>query len=75
MPTLEQEYADARPKSRALHARAVAGMPSGVAHDGRAFAPFPFYVERAEGAELLDEGPEQPPRPRKDTEQDPSGTP
>jgi glutamate-1-semialdehyde 2,1-aminomutase len=50
MPTLEQEYADARPQSRALHARAVAGMPSGVAHDGRAFSPFPFYVERADGA-------------------------
>ena len=50
MPTIEQDYADARPKSRALHARAIARMPSGVAHDGRAFAPFPFYVARADGA-------------------------
>jgi len=50
MTTIEQEYADARPKSRALHARAAARMPSGVAHDGRAFAPFPFYVARADGA-------------------------
>jgi glutamate-1-semialdehyde 2,1-aminomutase len=50
MTTIEQEYADARPKSKALHARAVSRMPSGVAHDGRAFAPFPFYVARADGA-------------------------
>ena len=25
-------------------------MPSGVAHDGRVFSPFPFYVERADRA-------------------------
>ncbi len=25
-------------------------MPSGAAHDGRVFAPFPFYVARADGA-------------------------
>jgi glutamate-1-semialdehyde 2,1-aminomutase len=50
MPTLEQEYADARPRSRALHTRALAGMPSGISHDGRAITPFPFYVERADGA-------------------------
>ncbi len=54
MPTIEQEYAAARPKSRALHERARRSMPSGVAHDGRAFTPFPFYVERAEGARKWD---------------------
>jgi glutamate-1-semialdehyde 2,1-aminomutase len=48
--TIEQEYSDARPKSKALYERATTAMPSGAAHDGRVFSPFPFYVERAEGA-------------------------
>src|SRR5262245_13784775 len=52
--TIEQEYAQARPKSKALHERAARSMPSGVAHDGRAFSPFPFYVERADGARKWD---------------------
>jgi glutamate-1-semialdehyde 2,1-aminomutase len=50
MTSIEREYIDARPRSRALHERATAGMPNGVAHDGRLFSPFPFYVERADGA-------------------------
>jgi glutamate-1-semialdehyde 2,1-aminomutase len=54
MKTIEQEYADARPQSKALHERAIKRMPSGVAHDGRAFAPFPFYVARADGARKWD---------------------
>jgi len=54
MKTIEQDYADARPKSKALHERASQRMPSGVAHDGRAFAPFPFYVTRADGARKWD---------------------
>ena len=54
MKTIEQDYADARPKSKALHERAVQRMPSGVAHDGRSFAPFPFYVARADGARKWD---------------------
>jgi glutamate-1-semialdehyde 2,1-aminomutase len=52
--TLEEEYAEARPRSRALHVRAVASMPSGVVHDGRAITPFPFYVDRADGARKWD---------------------
>ncbi len=52
--TIEQEYAQARPKSKALYERAARSMPSGVAHDGRAFSPFPFYVERADGARKWD---------------------
>jgi glutamate-1-semialdehyde 2,1-aminomutase len=52
--TIEQEYAATRPRSRALHERAVAVMPSGIAHDGRAFAPFPFYVDRVDGARKWD---------------------
>jgi glutamate-1-semialdehyde 2,1-aminomutase len=53
-PTLEQEYAAARPKSKALYERALRSMPSGVAHDGRAISPFPFYVDRADGARKWD---------------------
>src|SRR5215510_15636559 len=48
--TIEQEYEAARPKSKALYERAKAMMPSGAAHDGRVFSPFPFYVSRADGA-------------------------
>jgi len=53
-PTIEQEYAAARPKSKALYERARQSMPSGAAHDGRVFSPFPFYVERADGARKWD---------------------
>jgi glutamate-1-semialdehyde 2,1-aminomutase len=52
--TIEEEYAAARPRSRALYARACESMPSGVAHDGRVFSPFPFYVDRAAGAHKWD---------------------
>jgi hypothetical protein len=48
--TIEQEDEAARPKSKALNERAKAMMPSGAAHDGRVFSPFPFYVARADGA-------------------------
>ena len=49
--TIEQESEAARPKSKgALRKRAKAMMPSGAAHDGRVFSPFPFYVARADGA-------------------------
>src|SRR6266850_4115229 len=54
MKTIEQEYAETRPKSRALYERARQSMPSGVAHDGRAIAPFPFYVDRADGPRKWD---------------------
>src|SRR5215813_1980603 len=54
MATIEQDYAEQRPKSKALHERAIKRMPSGVAHDGRSFSPFPFYVARADGARKWD---------------------
>jgi glutamate-1-semialdehyde 2,1-aminomutase len=50
MTSIEREYAETRARSRALYERAVQSMPSGAAHDGRVFSPFPFYVERADGA-------------------------
>ncbi|MDA0301443.1 MAG: aspartate aminotransferase family protein, partial [Chloroflexi bacterium] len=40
--------------SRALAARASTVFPSGVTHDARAFAPFPIYVERAQGPRKWD---------------------
>ena len=52
--SIEAEYGEARPKSRALYERACQLMPSGAAHDGRVFAPFPFYVARADGARKWD---------------------
>jgi glutamate-1-semialdehyde 2,1-aminomutase len=52
--TVEEEYAATRPRSRALHTRAQASMTGGIAHDGRAFSPFPFYVDRADGARKWD---------------------
>ena len=55
-PPIEQEYAAARPKSKALYERARAAMPNGAAHDGRVFAPFPFYVERAAGRPQVGRG-------------------
>ena len=52
--TVEQEYAKTRAKSRELWERAKASMPSGAAHDGRVFSPFPFYVDHADGARKWD---------------------
>jgi glutamate-1-semialdehyde 2,1-aminomutase len=52
--TVDQEYAATRPRSRELYARATTAMPSGAAHDGRVFSPFPFYIERADGARKWD---------------------
>ncbi|HEY8448949.1 MAG TPA: aminotransferase class III-fold pyridoxal phosphate-dependent enzyme, partial [Bacillota bacterium] len=54
MTGIEQEYIATRPKSRALYERARAVFPSGVTHDGRYMKPFPFYVDRAEGARKWD---------------------
>ena len=53
-PTIDAEYAEARPRSRELFHRAATLMPGGISHDGRAFTPFPFYVARADGARKWD---------------------
>jgi glutamate-1-semialdehyde 2,1-aminomutase len=45
--TIEQEYIDSHPASRALYLRAGEVLPSGVTHDGRYLQPFPIYAERA----------------------------
>lgn len=47
--TLTEAYEALTPGSAALSAKAKALMPSGVAHDGRNFDPYPLYVSRALG--------------------------
>jgi glutamate-1-semialdehyde 2,1-aminomutase len=48
--TIEEEYQETRKKSKSLYDRAGKVMPGGIEHDSRFIRPFPFYVERAEGA-------------------------
>ena len=52
--TIEEEYQETRKKSKSLYDRAGKVMPSGIEHDSRFIRPFPFYVERAEGARKWD---------------------
>lgn len=47
-------YRDARPISAALHERAKRVMPGGNTRSVLEFAPFPFRVVEASGAELID---------------------
>jgi glutamate-1-semialdehyde 2,1-aminomutase len=42
------------PGSARLHAEASRSLPSGIAHDSRNLAPYPIYVERAEGPRKWD---------------------
>jgi len=52
--TIEEEYQKTRKNSKRLYDRALKIMPSGIDHDARFIRPFPFYVERAEGARKWD---------------------
>ena len=52
--TLEQEFAETFPGSRARAMAAVEIFPSGVTHDGRYVKPFPLYAERADGSKKYD---------------------
>jgi glutamate-1-semialdehyde 2,1-aminomutase len=47
---LHDAYTDKNPRSAELSMAAEAAMAGGVAHDGRATAPFPLFVEAARGA-------------------------
>lgn len=47
---LETQYRTRFARSAALFAEAAGRFPGGVTHDGRWAAPFPLYIERAEGA-------------------------
>lgn len=52
--TITEEYQSTRKKSKSLYDRARKVMPSGIEHDARFMKPFPFYVERVEGARKWD---------------------
>lgn len=52
--TIEQEYIERHPSSRAQYERALKDFPSGVTHDVRYLKPFPIYVERAAGSKKWD---------------------
>ena len=47
--TLNDRYESLTPGSAALAAKALAVMPSGLAHDSRHFDPYPLYIQRASG--------------------------
>ncbi len=47
--TLTAAYQAMTPGSAALAAKAKTLLPSGIAHDGRNFDPYPLYVQRALG--------------------------
>jgi glutamate-1-semialdehyde 2,1-aminomutase len=47
--TLTSSYEAATPGSAALAQRARELLPSGIAHDGRHFDPYPLYIQRAQG--------------------------
>ncbi|MBI4185069.1 MAG: aminotransferase class III-fold pyridoxal phosphate-dependent enzyme [Proteobacteria bacterium] len=50
----DEEFAAARPTSRAMFSRACGVLAGGVSHQLRYQEPFPVYVERAEGARKWD---------------------
>ncbi len=52
--TIEQEYIEKHPASRARYERALKDFPSGVTHDVRYLKPFPIYIERAAGSKKWD---------------------
>jgi glutamate-1-semialdehyde 2,1-aminomutase len=54
MSLLVERFAAANPRSRTLHDRACALLPSGITHDVRRPDPFPLTILRAEGARKWD---------------------
>ncbi len=54
MPTPLDDYAARTPRSQAWFERARAVLPAGVSYGIRDLAPYPFYVERAQGSRLWD---------------------
>ena len=51
---LQGDYAAAHPSSEELYERALAALPGGNSRSQLYFDPFPFYVERSEGARIYD---------------------
>ncbi len=51
---IEQAYRARTKRSEALHAEALAVLPSGISHDSRHLPPYGIYAERAEGPRKWD---------------------
>ena len=49
-----REYQQKTTGSASLYARATRVMPGGVSHNPRYFAPYPLYIEKAEGSKVWD---------------------
>lgn len=49
-----KEYVARTPGSAKLYARAEKVMPGGVSHNPRYFAPYPLYIQKAEGSKIWD---------------------
>ncbi|MDQ3808962.1 MAG: aminotransferase class III-fold pyridoxal phosphate-dependent enzyme, partial [Chloroflexota bacterium] len=52
--SVEAEYRERTPASRAMHARAQQYLPGGDTRTGVGFAPYPTYIESAQGCYLYD---------------------
>jgi glutamate-1-semialdehyde 2,1-aminomutase len=52
--SLLQEWADANPRSRELHERALRVIPGGITHDVRHALPFPVAITAAQGSHKTD---------------------
>ncbi|MCX5905984.1 MAG: aminotransferase class III-fold pyridoxal phosphate-dependent enzyme [Deltaproteobacteria bacterium] len=49
-----KEYMTKTPGSAKLYARAEKVMPGGICHNPRYFAPYPLYINKAEGSKIWD---------------------
>ena len=54
LQSLTERYTSEFPQSRKLYEQARNLFPAGVTHDGRYMAPFPIYVDRAQGGHKWD---------------------
>jgi glutamate-1-semialdehyde 2,1-aminomutase len=52
--TIDDTFRSRFPKSAELYSRSRDVIAGGITHDGRNFAPFPIYIERAEGSRKWD---------------------
>jgi glutamate-1-semialdehyde 2,1-aminomutase len=53
-PSLDEQFTQTHPRSRALYDKACEIFPSGVTHDNRFLRPFPLYVTHAQGSRKWD---------------------
>jgi glutamate-1-semialdehyde 2,1-aminomutase len=52
--TIDDAFRKRFPKSAELYARSREAIAGGITHDSRNFAPFPLYIERADGSRKWD---------------------